>query len=96
MKMHLCLAVLVVAASARLASAQPVFRGSEIFPPEEFAARRANVMAKIGDGAAIIQGTTERPGEQPFRDIPRHRASGSSAERSGCGSGTGRLLPRST
>src|SRR5215471_20471195 len=46
---------------------QPVFTGSEIFPPEEFAGRRAKVMAKIGDGVAIIQGTTERPGEQPLR-----------------------------
>jgi Xaa-Pro aminopeptidase len=45
--------------------AQPVFRDS--FPPEEFAARRARVFAKIGDGIAILQGTTERPGEQPFR-----------------------------
>ena len=48
-------------------SAQPVFTGSDIFPPDEFAARRARVMAKIGDGVAIIQGTTERPGEQPLR-----------------------------
>ena len=47
--------------------AQPVFTGSDIFPPDEFAARRARVMAKIGDGVAIIQGTTERPGEQPLR-----------------------------
>jgi Xaa-Pro aminopeptidase len=47
--------------------AQPVFTGADIFPPEEFAARRARVMAKIGDGVAIIQGTTERPGEQPLR-----------------------------
>jgi Xaa-Pro aminopeptidase len=67
MKIRLSLVVFVVVASARLASAQPVFRGSEIFPPEEFAARRANVMEKIGDAVAIIQGTTERPGEQPFR-----------------------------
>src|SRR6267143_2122738 len=48
-------------------AAQPVFNGHEIFPPEEFAARRARVMAKIGEGVAIIQGTTERPGEQPLR-----------------------------
>jgi Xaa-Pro aminopeptidase len=48
-------------------SAQPVFTGSEIFPPEEFAARRARVLAQIGDAVAILQGTTERPGEQPFR-----------------------------
>jgi Xaa-Pro aminopeptidase len=47
--------------------AQPVFNGHDIFPPEEFAARRARVMAKIGEGVAIIQGTTERPGEQPLR-----------------------------
>jgi Xaa-Pro aminopeptidase len=46
---------------------QPVFNGSDIFPPEEFAARRARVMARIGDAVAIIQGTTERPGEQPLR-----------------------------
>jgi Xaa-Pro aminopeptidase len=29
--------------------------------------RRARVMAKIGDAVAVIQGTTERPGEQPLR-----------------------------
>jgi Xaa-Pro aminopeptidase len=48
-------------------SAQPVFTGAEIFPAEEFAARRARVMVQIGDAVAILQGTTERPGEQPFR-----------------------------
>ena len=47
--------------------AQPVFRGVDIFPPEEFAARRAKVMAQIGDGVAIVLGTTEPPGEMPFR-----------------------------
>src|SRR5215475_6554838 len=46
---------------------QPVFRGNEIFPPEEFAARRAKVMAQIGDAVAIVLGTTEPPGEMPFR-----------------------------
>ena len=44
--------------------AQPVFTGAEIFPAEEFATRRARVMDKIGDAVAILQGTTERPGEQ--------------------------------
>jgi Xaa-Pro aminopeptidase len=48
-------------------SAQPVFTGDDIFPPEEFASRRARVMERIGDGVAILQGTTERPGEQPLR-----------------------------
>lgn len=52
---------------ASLLLAQPVFRGSEIFPPEEFAARRAQVMAQIGEGVAIVLGTTEPPGEMPFR-----------------------------
>src|SRR5439155_23512750 len=52
---------------AQASSAQPVFTGAEIFPPEEFAARRARVMEQIGDAVAILQGTTERPGEQPFR-----------------------------
>jgi Xaa-Pro aminopeptidase len=47
--------------------AQPVFRGSEIFPPEEFAARRALVMERIGDAVAIVLGTTEPAGEMPFR-----------------------------
>ncbi len=44
---------------------QPVF--TNVFPPEEYAVRRAAVMEKIGDGVAILQGTTERPGEQPLR-----------------------------
>ena len=50
---------------ASVAAAQPVFTG--VFPPEEFAARRARVMEKIGDGAAILLGTTEPPGEMPLR-----------------------------
>jgi Xaa-Pro aminopeptidase len=57
---------LLVLASAT-PSAQPVFTGPEIFPLEEFAARRARVMERIGDAVAILQGTAERPGEQPFR-----------------------------
>ena len=48
-------------------SAQPVFTGPDIFPAEEFAARRTRLMERIGDAVAILQGTTERPGEQPLR-----------------------------
>src|SRR5580765_2880704 len=48
-------------------SAQPVFTGADIFPPDEFASRRARVMERIGDAVAVLQGTTERPGEQPLR-----------------------------
>jgi len=64
MVMSVCAAGVVLAANLL---AQPVFRGTEIFPPEEFAARRARVIAQIGDGVAIVLGTTEPPGEMPFR-----------------------------
>ena len=40
---------------------------TDAFPPEEFAARRERVIAAIGDGVAILQGTTERRGESPLR-----------------------------
>ena len=66
MKFWLLSTAILVALGIRSA-AQPVFTGAEIFPPEEFAARRARVMDKIGDAVAILQGTTERPGEQPLR-----------------------------
>lgn len=45
--------------------AQKVF--TDVFPPEEFAARRARVMEQIGDAVAILQGASERAGEQAFR-----------------------------
>lgn len=57
----------LLAAATLVVSAQPVFRGTEIFPPDEFAARRANVIAQIGDAVAIVLGATEPPGEVPFR-----------------------------
>jgi Xaa-Pro aminopeptidase len=44
---------------------QPVF--TNVFPPEEFAARRVKVMAQIGDSVAIVLGTTETAGETPLR-----------------------------
>jgi Xaa-Pro aminopeptidase len=59
--------VLIAGACSLVLSGQPVFTGFEIFPPEEFAARRAKVFDAIGAGVAILQGTTERPGEQPLR-----------------------------
>jgi Xaa-Pro aminopeptidase len=46
-------------------SARPLF--TDAFPPEEFAARRARLMTEIGDGVAILQGATERPGYLKFR-----------------------------
>src|ERR1043166_7884871 len=47
--------------------AQPVFTGSEIFPLDEFASRRARLLDAVGDALVVVQGTTERPGEQPLR-----------------------------
>jgi Xaa-Pro aminopeptidase len=58
---------LAIGALASSLLAQPVFNGTEIFPPEEFAARRSKVIEQIGDGVAIVLGTTEPPGEVPFR-----------------------------
>jgi Xaa-Pro aminopeptidase len=59
--------VIVIGLLAAFPRAQPVFRGSEIFPPEEYSARRAKVMAQIGGDVAIVLGATEPAGEMPFR-----------------------------
>lgn len=58
-------AVIVGVLLAVTVAAQPWF--IDVFPPEEYAARRATVMAQIGDGIAVLQGATERPAESPFR-----------------------------
>src|SRR5919198_1367428 len=63
---HVAIAALGVLAVCAWPSAQPVFTGTEIFPPEEFAARRARLVERVGDAVAVLQGATERPGEQPF------------------------------
>src|SRR5689334_8485455 len=63
----ICAAVAGITMLSVFMPAQPVFRGTEVFPPEEFAARRTQVMAQIGDGVAIVLGTTEPPGEVAFR-----------------------------
>jgi Xaa-Pro aminopeptidase len=65
MQKHSWLLLALLGALSASLSAQPVF--TDIFPSEEFATRRAKVMAQIGDGVAILQGATERPGEQPLR-----------------------------
>jgi Xaa-Pro aminopeptidase len=58
--------LLVVAAVGPSVRTQaPVF--SHAFPPEEFAARRAVVLERIGDGLAVLQGATEVPAYKPFR-----------------------------
>ena len=65
MKRDLSLGLALLALLSVGLTAQPVF--TPIFPPEEFKARRAKLMEQIGAGVAILQGTTERPGEQPLR-----------------------------
>src|SRR5213083_2727615 len=65
MRNCILLAPLWLVALCSSLAAQPVF--TDVFPSAEFAARRARVMEKISDGVAILQGTTERPGEQPLR-----------------------------
>src|SRR5262245_32443721 len=65
-RVSIAVVVLALAAGAG-GRAQPVFTGAEIFPADEFAARRAKIFDAIGDGVAALQGTTERPGEQPLR-----------------------------
>lgn len=44
---------------------KPLF--TDAFPPAEFAARRAQVMAAIGDGVAVIFGATEQPNYEKFK-----------------------------
>jgi Xaa-Pro aminopeptidase len=57
-----CLVAVVFAA----VSAQPPLFSTAL-PKEEFAARRAKVMAKIGDGVAVLQGATETSAYEKFR-----------------------------
>ena len=65
LRLSLIFLLLLLVLSAAPDGQQKVF--TDVFPPEEFAARRAAVIAKIGDGVAILQGSGERPGEQAFR-----------------------------
>lgn len=48
-----------------LVLAQPLF--TDAFPLEEFAARRARLVERLGDGAAILTGATEYPAYVKFR-----------------------------
>lgn len=50
---------------APAAQAQALFTDS--LPPQEFADRRARLMEKIGDGIAVLQGTTETGNAKKFR-----------------------------
>jgi Xaa-Pro aminopeptidase len=63
MKRAVILGLLLLCASA--AQAQPLFTDS--VPKQEFAERRARLMEKIGDGIAVLQGTTETGNAKKFR-----------------------------
>lgn len=53
--------------SARAQTPEAMRTFTAPFPPEEFAARRASVMTRIGDAVAVIQGAAEKPAEAEFR-----------------------------
>ena len=59
------IAGLLLLLGAPVASAQGIFTDS--LPKQEFAERRARLMEKIGDGVAIVQGTTETGNSKKFR-----------------------------
>jgi Xaa-Pro aminopeptidase len=59
------LSLLAAALTAAPLAAQPVV--GAVFPPAEFAERRAALFRRLGDGVAVLAGTTDRPGEQPLR-----------------------------
>src|SRR4029453_11913921 len=61
----LVLAAIVVTPSAQQVQGPPLF-ATEL-PKEEFAARRAKVLQKIGDGGAVLQGATETASYEKFR-----------------------------
>ena len=67
MRSRLALLVLLAAMAGTIAAQgqTPLFTDS--VPPEEFAARRAKVFAAIGDGVAVLEGTTEYPAYVRFR-----------------------------
>ena len=63
-RLMLVMAVMAVCATAGSAETP---RYTDVFPPEEFAARRAKVFEAIGDGVAVLQGASEYPAYVRFR-----------------------------
>ena len=58
-------AVATLLIEPQLGAERPLF--TNVFPPEEFAARRAKVLEQIGDGLAVLQGAAEYPAYVRFR-----------------------------
>ena len=67
--MRRCLVALVATIAATpVVAQQPFMQGfTDAFAPAEFAARRAKVMTRIGNGIAVIQGSAEWPAYLAFR-----------------------------
>jgi Xaa-Pro aminopeptidase len=63
-RLMLVAAVLAVCAAAGGAESP---RYTDVFPPEEFAARRAKILEAIGDGVAVLQGASDYPAYVKFR-----------------------------
>nr|MBA3297139.1 aminopeptidase P N-terminal domain-containing protein [Acidobacteriota bacterium] len=63
---RLLFTALLVATTAATTSAQPRLF-TDALPREEFAARRARVLQRIGDGVVVVQGATETAAYEPFR-----------------------------
>src|SRR5215471_15780122 len=67
MKRHLAiLSMLAFAVLFTTVAAQPPLFSTSL-PKEEFAARRAKVLEKIGDAAAVMEGYTETASYEKFR-----------------------------
>ena len=60
-------AVALLLLGSVISAQQPAPYFTDVFPPEEFATRRARVMAQIGDAVAVIQGGPEMSAEVAFR-----------------------------
>jgi Xaa-Pro aminopeptidase len=71
MKRHLLVPAAALAGALAIFGAAPAADGPPLFatelPKEEFAARRAKVMQKIGDGVAVLQAATETASYEKFR-----------------------------
>ena len=66
MKRHMLVLACVLSGVFVTVSAQPPLFSTAL-PKEEFAARRAKVLQKIGDGVAVLQGATETSAYEKFR-----------------------------
>ena len=62
--------VVFLLAGCVLTAQQPAPYFTDVFPPEEFAARRARVMEQIGDAVAVLQGAPEMSAECPSAEQP--------------------------